>query len=192
MTAALPPARLLAVLLTLVMAATLALVPAEPASAWEYTKRRNNPGKVTIRPVEVFDYYTQYGPVLTLKARGPRARRKPGVRGAQDVNVLYTVQRWNGSRWQTVTSQQRWRTIPRGRKAVRLPRMQVQPNSAVGYYRVRMRFTWFRSGTQNLIALARVRPDRRSDFSCATDKRLCEAGRGWVRIGRHATVGGGW
>jgi hypothetical protein len=186
--------RSVSVVVAMLLTAALVATTAAPADAWEYTKRRGGPGKVFLNPVVVTDQMVQWSPLLTFSAVGPRVRRTRNSRAAQDVNAIYTIQRWNPNvgKWQFVTRHQTYNRIPRGRTATRVPGFYLQPNTAVGYFRVLVTFTWWKAGTQQRLAIARVRPNLTTDFRCGTDQRPCQPHAGSVRVGRHRMLGGGW
>lgn len=192
MTATRAGRRIAGVVLTAMLIVALTATLAAPAEAWTVNRKRSKPGRVFPQPVTVTDYTTLWGTVHTLSTQGVRARRTPRSRIAQDVNLLYVVQRWDGTRWRRVTQAKVWNRIKRGRKAVRLPSLWIQPNAPVGYYRVVLRFTWFKARTNRLLASSRAVPNQAGDFICGTNQRLCRTGPGWVRIGRHRMLGGGW
>lgn len=178
-------------LLCLLMAGALLLDTAAPASAWEPFKKGGRPGRVAIPSVSVWDHYRSGGPILAFSATGPRVRRTPRSRRAQDVNVVRILQRWDGSKWVNAAQDKSWRRIRRGRAAVRLPELYMNYD-AKGSYRLIVVVSWYKARTQDLIAFRFFRASAASDFTCMTDRRPCQANNGYVRVGAHAMFGGGW
>ena len=121
---------------------------------------------------------------------GPTVTRSPATSGAQDANVIYSVQVWDGTQWTERLRVVRNGRIPAGYNAVRSPSFDAYPTVAVrGYVRVVIGINWFVAGTNTRLGYTNLVPDRASDHQCATTVRPCELYNGFARLGSSF---GGW
>ena len=176
--------RLISLLCTLAVVAGVGLVTASSASAWAYAARTGSPGAVGVPNVSVADLSQGYGPQLTfLTSTGATAARSPRTTDSQNVALIYSIQRWNGSSWSLVTSQSHVRRLPAGQASLAFPALFVQPSPArYGYWRVEYAFSWATT-TGVTLGTAIVTPDRVSDHGCVTQYRPCVSYPGYVYAG---------
>lgn len=183
--AAAPSARRRFALATLMVVALVAglVASASPASAWQYGAGSGRPGAVAATAqVNVGRLNIGAGPQITLYGNtGPTVTRSPGYAGAQDVAILYSVQRWNGSQWVQVTRQFNTRRIAAGVQRVTLPALYVIPTAGTGSYRVVEAFNWNVAGTNQVLGATSIYPSVASDHVC--QYRPCAATVGYVWAG---------
>jgi hypothetical protein len=167
-----------------VLAGALATADPRPAGAWQYALPSGRPGAVTQAPAVNVGKLSQgmLGLQLTLYgSTGPTVSRSAATTGAQDVNIMYSVQRWNGSAWAQIAAQHGNVRIPAGVASGREPALYVVPTAgARSYYRVVMHFSWFVAGTNTLLGSTFVAPDRTSDFVCQYLPCAATAGYVWA------------
>lgn len=186
---------LVALVMTVAIAITSGVVGATPASAWTRLEAVGRPGRVALLPPMAIDSYDGYVMYLNWRtAKGPLVYRSPANRRAQNVVGIYTLQEWTPSFGWTNTTRQvtnAWR-IPRGRNAVRLPALDLAPQTQRGYFRVAFTISWTTAATGNRLGYDILLPNRATDHECITRYRPCQTGEGWIRTGRLHTHGGGW
>lgn len=189
-----PPRRRITMAAAALLAASLIWLvgTAPPASAWQRDQTEGRTGAITSVPsIWVTDAQVGGGPVIQLSAYGAVVNRVPRTSAAQDVQVLYLIERWTGSSWVQQQVQHSAVRIPAGVRSGQLPILsRFVPSS--GYYRVTQYFSWTVAGTNRTLGYARVRPNLNSDHRCGTTHRPCATGPGWARIGNHVMFGGGW
>jgi hypothetical protein len=181
--------------LTLVMLAAGVLTSARPADAWYRANALRRPGPVAVPTPFVVDEYDGF--VLHLHWRthqGPLVYRSPATRGPQTVMAIYTIQDWTPSFGWTNTTRQVTQvyTIPRGQRAVRLPKLDLAPTNTRGYFRVQYAIAWSNARTGASLGGSLIMPNLATDHTCETLSRPCVTGAGFIRTGRLWTHGGGW
>src|SRR4051812_36982397 len=182
--------------LCVVVAALVAGAAVAPsAGAWKYVIQKGSPGSVTVAQVVPYEdgRFTTYGPYVSfLTFDLPYVTRSPATSDAQQVQGAYILQRWNGSAWYTVISQQTpVYTIPAGRSGIYLPKLYRSPSVQRGYFRISWLVAWESPGGSDL-GSARIDPSKTSDFRCQAMVRPCAVSDSWVRLGRANALGGGW
>lgn len=179
-----PPRRRTARLAAVIFAIVAGLIAsASPASAWQYAWSTGQPGAVTATAqVQVGKLsYFGLGPRVTLFGEtGPTVSRSPATTGAQDITILYSVQRWNGSQWVQVTYQLNRARMAAGVQQGRLPALYAQPSAGTGYYRVEERFTWTVAGTDTVLGTTAIVPNLASDHRCLYSPCAATAGYVWA------------
>ena len=124
----------------------------------------------------------------------PFVYRSPATTGAQSVQGIYLVQRWNGTNWYQVARQDTPAyTIPAGSEGVWLPKLYRSPHRlhVRGYFRVSWLVAWAGADGSALGSVI-INPSRTSDFRCQQMLRPCAVSNRWVRLGRMNALGGGW
>jgi hypothetical protein len=186
--------RIAAFSLALTALSSASLAGPGETNAWSYAAVQGRAGTVAAPRVSMIDTYIMPGvlaPTIMSSAE-LIAYRSPATNGAQDVVAIYSIERWNGSSWYQVTSQVQRGRIPQGSSGVRLRQLCIQPNSAMGYYRVQFAVAWAAAGNSNQLGNVVVTPSVASDFACNSPYRPCETAAGWFRFGRLYSFGGGW
>lgn len=169
-------------LVSIVTAAAALVVTVSPASAWQYSASGGRPGGVTApAPVNVSMLSTGFGSALTFYSGNPRVSRSPATTGAQDVTVVYSLQKWNGRQWVQVAAQQGRSRIPAGVQQAYVPHPYIQPISGRGYYRMAELFIWYVAGTSSSLGARLMTPSVPSDHRCTYS--LCAAVAGYVSAG---------
>jgi hypothetical protein len=169
-------------------------------SAWAYGLSGGGPGAVTEAwQIRLEDFrqsiwmggsYSYTWQLRISNPFGPTVTRSPATSGAQDANVIYSVQVWEGTQWVERLRVVRNGRIPEGYNAVRTPSFDAYPTVAVrGYVRVVMGINWFVAGTNTRLGYTNIVPDTASDHQCATSVRPCEVYNGFARLGSSF---GGW
>ncbi len=175
--------RVLVVLAAVVGMGVTLVGTAPAASAWQYDASAGRPGAVTAT-AQVNVARLNVGGVqrITLFGNtGPTVSRSAGSAGAQDVSILYSVQRWTGSQWVQVTRQFNAVRIGSAVQRVTLPALYVIPTSGVGYYRVVEVFQWNVAGTSQVLGNTTIVPNYASDHACLY--RPCATSPGYVWAG---------
>lgn len=186
---------LVAVAMTVAILLTSGVVGATPASAWTRLEPSGRPGKVALSPPMAIDSYDGYVMYLNWRtAKGPLVYRSPANRRAQNVAGIYTLQEWTPSfGWTNITRQvTNVHRIRRGHSWVRLPALDLAPNTQRGYFRVAFTIAWSTAATGKGLGYVSILPNRATDHQCITRYRPCQAGVGWMRTGRLFSHGGGW
>lgn len=159
------------------------ITSAAPASAWQYGSSTGQPGAVTATAqVNVGKLSNGMWLQVTLFGNtGPTVSRSAATTGAQDVSILYSVQRWNGVQWTQVAQQMNTMRMATGVQQARLPALYVQPTAGTGYYRVVEAFQWNVAGTNTVLGTTTVWPSATSDHVC--QYLPCAATVGYVWAG---------
>lgn len=168
------------------IAGLLSMAVAAPAGAYTVTSRSNVPVSPTIYQVQGRHYdagQAVTGPMYQpwVYQPGPVVYRTTSS-GTEYVRVTYTVQKWNGSSWANVGTQNRSGQIGSSVTSTQLPALSMTPSGYNGgYFRVLESITWTNAigavtGSMN------VSMNSSGDYTCRTT-RTCTAGAGWVYLG---------
>lgn len=160
-------------------------------ASWVYAGAAGSAGAVTATtPISAVDINYGYGTQLVfMNSAGPTVSRSPATTGAQDAEIFYSLQVWDGVQWVQRTGQRSYGRIGAGYSGARLPALAQNPMSYRGYTRVVEVITWYVGGTSTVLGATVITPHLASDQVCVTSLRPCASYPGYMRLG---TLFGGW
>jgi hypothetical protein len=160
-------------------------------ASWVYAGTAGSAGAVTATtPISALDVNYGYGTLLlVMNSTGPTVSRSPATTGAQDVEIYYSLQVWDGIQWVQQTAQRSYGRVGAGYSNVRLPALVQYPKAYRGYTRVVEMITWYVGGTSTMLGSTLITPHLASDQVCVTPLRPCASYPGYMRLG---SLSGGW
>lgn len=170
----------------LATALLLVVVAVTPAHAYHYGTQGRYPGNVSPGVVQGSHIDLCAGLGYTclkpwVYATGPVVYRSPASTGRQTVQVNYQLDRWNGSNWVVQSTKAYASYINPGYGSVRMPRVDFQPTSGRGYYRLGMAVAWGNSTGSVGYGSRALSFDEARDYVCNT-RYACSVGAGWVYL----------
>ena len=116
-----------------------------------------------------------------MNNNGPTVSRSPASTGAQDIFIVYQVQRYSNGQWVPFTSATASTRLGAGYSAAQLPYLARVPNPPKGSVRVVEYIYWYAAGTSTTLGATAIVPHYTSDHVCYT--RGCTAYAGFVQLG---------